>query len=191
MKKQLTQSLRIFAILVLITGVAYPLVVTLFAQLVFFDKANGSLIYQNGKVVGSRLVGQSFTDQSYFWGRPSSGGYNPTLSGGSNLGPTSAKLDSLVRTRRGEFIRANGLESSATVPSEMLCASGSGLDPHISLESALLQLNRVAKARSLETSDRERLLHLIYKLSRPADLAVGKLRYVNVLELNLEINRMR
>lgn len=191
MKKQLTQSLRIFAILVLITGVAYPLVVTLFAQLVFFDKANGSLIYQNGKVVGSRLVGQSFTDQSYFWGRPSPGGYNPTLSGGSNLGPTSAKLDSLVRTRRGEFIRANGLDSSATVPSEMLCASGSGLDPHISLESALLQLNRVAKARSLETADRERLLHLIYKLSRPADLAVGKLRYVNVLELNLEINRMR
>lgn len=191
MKKQLTQSLRIFAILVLITGVAYPLVVTLFAQLVFFDKANGSLIYQNGKVVGSRLVGQSFTDQSYFWGRPSSGDYNPTLSGGSNLGPTSAKLDSLVRTRRGEFIRANGLDSSATVPSEMLCASGSGLDPHISLESALLQLNRVAKARSLETADRERLLHLIYKLSRPADLAVGKLRYVNVLELNLEINRMR
>lgn len=191
MRSQILPAAKAIAILTVITGIAYPLLITGIAQLAFNSNANGSIIYQNGKAVGSKLIGQEFTDAQYFWGRPSAVAYNSALSGASNLGPTSTKLDSTVRARRQSFIRQNEMKSNTPVPTEMLCASGSGLDPHISLESALLQLNRVAKARNFDADKREKVVHLIYQISHTADFATNETRYVNVLELNLKINKLQ
>ncbi|WP_047452025.1 potassium-transporting ATPase subunit KdpC [Alistipes sp. ZOR0009] len=190
MKSQILPAIKAFAILAIITGVAYPLLITGIAQLAFNGNANGSIIYQNGKAVGSKLIGQEFTDAKYFWSRPSAVSYSSSLSGASNLGPTSAKLDSTVNARRQSFASANEVKANTPIPADMLCSSASGLDPHISLESAMLQLNRVAKARGFDAEKREKVVHLIYQKSHTIDFATNEMRYVNVLELNLEINKL-
>src|SRR6266853_3503922 len=147
----LRAALVSLAVLTVVTGVVYPLVVTGIAQVIFPFQANGSLIVKDGKVLGSTLIGQPFDDPKYFWGRPSATspfGYNAAASSGSNLSPTNPDLVKAVQGRV-EALRAADPGNTAPVPVDLVTASGSGLDPHISPAAALYQAPRVAKARKL------------------------------------------
>jgi len=166
----------------------YPLVVWSAAQLMFRDQANGSLIVdKDGTVHGSRLLGQNFTGEKYFHPRPSSAGngYDAANSSGSNLGPTSQKLNDAIKDRIDAYRKENGLKDTDTVPADAVTASGSGLDPHISLRNADLQTPRVAKARSV-TEDKVR--ELIRQHTDQRDLGVLGESGVNVLMLNLALD---
>jgi K+-transporting ATPase ATPase C chain len=165
----------------------YPLIVFGIGQLLFPDKANGSLIVDAGGIHGSRLIGQPFTADKYFHPRPSSAGngYDPTSSGGSNLGPTSQKLRDAIAQNLADYRSQNGLATNAPVPADAVTGSGSGLDPHISLENAQLQAERVAKARSLKP---EQVRTLIQQNTDPADLGILGDPGVNVLRLNLALD---
>jgi K+-transporting ATPase ATPase C chain len=165
----------------------YPLIVFGLGQLLFPDKANGSLIVDAGGVRGSRLIGQPFTADKYFHPRPSSAGngYDPTSSGGSNLGPTSQKLRDAIAQNLTDYRTQNGMATNALVPADAVSGSGSGLDPHISLENAQLQSERVAKARSLKP---EQVRALIQQNTDPADLGILGDPGVNVLRLNLALD---
>lgn len=189
MAKLMRQAVVLLLLLTAITGLAYPFAVTGIAQLVFPHRANGSLVQRDGKPVGSALIGQSFTDPKYFWGRPSATtpqSYNGTASGGSNLGPTNPALRDAVKQRIAA-LRAADPGNQAPVPVELVTASGSGLDPDISPAAALYQSNRVARARGLPPDD---VRALIYRYTQGRQFGVlGELR-VNVLELNLALNRL-
>lgn len=189
MAKLLRQAVVLLLLLTAITGLAYPFAVTGIAQLVFPHRANGSLVQRDGKPVGSALIGQSFTDPKYFWGRPSATtpqSYNGTASGGSNLGPTNPALRDAVKQRIAA-LRAADPGNQAPVPVELVTASGSGLDPDISPAAALYQSNRVARARGLPPDD---VRALVDRYTQGRQFGVlGELR-VNVLELNLALNRL-
>jgi K+-transporting ATPase ATPase C chain len=166
----------------------YPLVVFGLAQALFRDKANGSLIVDAGGVVrGSRLIGQPFTADKYFHPRPSSAGngYDPTSSGGSNLGPTSQKLRDAIAQNITDYRTQNGMTTNAAVPADAVTGSASGLDPHISAENARLQADRVAKARGLNL---EKVRALIQENTDAADLGILGDPGVNVLRLNLALD---
>jgi K+-transporting ATPase ATPase C chain len=167
----------------------YPLIVFGIGQLLFPDKANGSLIVDAGGIRGSRLIGQPFAADKYFHPRPSSAGngYDPTSSGGSNLGPTSQKLRDAIAQNLADYRSQNGLATNAPVPADAVTGSGSGLDPHISIENARLQADRVAKARTLTL---EPVLALIQQNTDPADLGILGDPGVNVLRLNLALDAM-
>jgi K+-transporting ATPase ATPase C chain len=188
--KRLIISLKIFLFFTVVTGVIYPLLITGAAQIIFPEKANGSLIVINNKIVGSKLIGQQFDSKTYFTPRPSAISYNPMPSGGSNYGLTNTRLINIVKVRKKQFIDFNQLDSLAVIPSEMLFASASGLDPHISQKSALLQVDRVAKARNFNTIQKQSLVQSIKNLTEtPQFLILGEER-VNVLYLNLELNKL-
>jgi K+-transporting ATPase ATPase C chain len=166
----------------------YPLVVFGIGQVLFHDKANGSLIVEpNGTVRGSRLLGQQFSADKYFHSRPSAAGngYDSTSSGGSNLGPTSQKLRDSIAQNVSDYRTQNGLATNAPVPADAVTASGSGLDPHISPQNAQLQAPRVAKARGIAL---EKVQALITQHTDPAYLGVLGEPGVNVLELNLALD---
>jgi len=185
-----TSCLIIFAVFAVLTGLAYPLFMTGFAQVAFNNKANGSIVKQDGKSVGSELIGQSFTGPSYFHGRPSAAGtngYDATASGASNLGPTNPKLTELISQRAAQVRKENGLAPDAKVPADLVEASASGLDPDISPASALLQVKRVALARNLPESV---VLELVKSHVQDRQLSVLGEKRVNVLELNLALDRM-
>ena len=183
-------SLKIFLILTIITGVIYPLLITGIAQIGFPEKANGSLIVKDNKILGSNLIGQQFDSVIYFSSRPSAIAYNPLPSGGSNYGLTNAKLKEQVLKRKQDFILFNELDSLTEVPSEMLFASASGLDPHISQRAALLQVNRIAKARNFDSNKKQFLISKIMEITqRPQFFCLGEER-VNVLLLNLELDKI-
>jgi K+-transporting ATPase ATPase C chain len=168
----------------------YPLIVFGIGQALFPDKANGSLIVDAGGVIrGSRLIGQPFAADKYFHPRPSSAGngYDPTSSGGSNLGPTSQKLRDAIAQNLADYRAQNGLATNAPVPADAVTASGSGLDPHISPQNAALQAARVAKARSLTL---EQVRELIQQNTDHASLGVLGDPGVNVLRLNLALDGM-
>lgn len=189
--KTLIISLKIFLFFTILTGIVYPLFVTGIAQIVFPTQANGSLIIKGNKTVGSELIGQQFDTIVYFSSRPSAISYNPLPSGGSNYGLTNAKLKHSVDSLKKQFIVYNQLDSLSVIPSEMLFASASGLDPHISKKAALLQVDRIAKARHLSDVQKEKLLQCVKgHTEAPQFLCLGEER-VNVLLLNLDIDKIK
>lgn len=187
--KTIIISLRLLAAATLLFGFIYPLVGTGAAFLFFPEKARGSLLRDNGRVIGSALIGERFTGDAYFHGRPSATNYRAMPSGASNLGPTSAALAAGVQERRERFAAANRIDAAA-VPCEMLFASGSGLDPHISPRVARLQVDRVAAARGLSREDTALLRGIIRRLTEKPDLGVFGEERINVLRLNLETDRL-
>jgi K+-transporting ATPase ATPase C chain len=188
--KRLLISLKIFLFITVLTGIIYPLLITGVAQVVFPGKANGSLIVIDNKTVGSKLIGQKFDSKTYFISRPSAVSYNPLPSGGSNYGLTNIKLKNLVAERKKQFIDLNQLDSLTAIPSEMLFASASGLDPHISQKAALLQVDRVVKSRNFNTIQKQNLVQIVKNLTEtPQFLVLGEER-VNVLVLNLELDKL-
>src|ERR1700682_6501394 len=180
------QTLRALVVFTVITGIAYPLLVTLVAQLVFRDKANGSLIGQDGKVVGSELIGQPFSDPKYFWSRASATSpmpYNGASSSGSNQGPTNPALKEAVADR----IKALGSDLRP-VPADLVTASASGLDPHISPAAAQYQIPRIAKERKIHE---QKLRELVAKHTEGRPLGIFGEPRVNVLQLNLALDANR
>jgi K+-transporting ATPase ATPase C chain len=188
MLQQLAPALKMTALLTALTGLIYPGVVTGLCQVLFGNQANGSLVVQNGQVIGSLLLGQNFTKPEYFHPRPSAAGndgYDPTASGGSSFGPTNQKLYDRVKASAEQFRKENP-DYSGPIPADALTASGSGLDPHISIANVTAQAARVAKARGASAA---RIEGVIASAIEGRDLGfLGEPR-VNVLKLNLELDR--
>ncbi|MBX7244367.1 MAG: potassium-transporting ATPase subunit KdpC [Candidatus Sumerlaeaceae bacterium] len=172
--------------LTILTGIAYPIAVTAIARLAFPKKSIGSLMKANGKPIGSELIGQPFTSPGYFWSRPSACDYNGTSSSGSNLGPTNDDLTSVVLSRV-EFLRAAGPDKESRVPVDLVTASGSGLDPHISPAAANYQVERIARERGIPAAKIRELI-AIHIQGRTFGL-LGEPR-VNVLQLNLSLDSL-
>jgi len=187
MKNILRPALVLLLVLTFLTGIVYPLLVTGLAQTLFPFQSHGSLIVRDGKAIGSNLIGQSFTDPAHFWGRPSATGpmaYNASASSGSNLGPMNPALTEAVKTRVAA-LRAADPSNLAAVPVDLVTASASGLDPHISLAAAQYQLGRVAKARQQSTLAVQALID--QATQRPLFGLLGE-PVVNVLQLNLALD---
>jgi K+-transporting ATPase ATPase C chain len=187
--KTITTTLKLFAILMIIVGVIYPVAVTVFAQLFFPTEAGGSLLHDpGGNITGSALIGQPFSDPKYFWSRPSATSgypYNPMASGGSNLGPTNKDLLDQI-SNRTDLLKSSGIQ--APVPSDMVMASASGLDPHISVQSAVVQIPRVSKVRNL---DEKMLTKLVLEHVEERQFGFLGEQRINVLELNLALDNMK
>ena len=183
MRRQLFRAIAPLLVFTVLTGIAYPLVVTGVAQVAFADKADGSLIERNGRVVGSSLIGQNFAAPRYFQPRPSAAGdgYDAMSSSASNLGPSNEELLAAVDERRGAYRQAN----ESDPPIDAITASGSGLDPHISPENARLQAPRVARIRGMEL---DAVLELVDEHTEGRSLGFLGEKGVNVLELNLALD---
>jgi len=188
MRSQIRPALLILLIFILFTGIIYPLAITGMAQMIFPFQANGSLVMVDNEVVGSVLIGQAFNAPQYFWPRPSAVGYNPLPSSGSNLGPTSRVLSEQIQQREQELRSLYNLPADASLPADLLFASGSGLDPHISPAAARLQIGRVAQARGLTE---EQLAALVVQFIEPAQFGVLGEPRVNVLLLNLALDALQ
>jgi K+-transporting ATPase ATPase C chain len=196
MRAQLKPAIIILALLTLITGVIYPLTVTVIAQVAFPAQANGSLIMKDGQPIGSRLIGQSFDDPKYFWGRLSATGTYPynafnaealTASSGSNYGPLNPALSEMVQGRI-DALKAADPDNTQPLPVDLVTSSGSGLDPHISPAAAEYQVARVARARGLGEAV---VRQLVAQHTQDRDLGVLGEPRVNVLELNLALDETR
>jgi K+-transporting ATPase ATPase C chain len=183
----LKTAMLLFIAFSLLTGLIYPLFMTGVIQIAMPKQASGSLIVVDGKIVGSELIGQNFTSSSYFHGRPSAVNYAGNGSGASNFGPTNKNLMEQVSQRISEVRTENNLSSNATVPSELVLTSGSGLDPHISMEGAMLQVPRVAVARGIPESE---VKVLVYQHIEPAQFGIMGQERVNVLNLNLALDEL-
>jgi K+-transporting ATPase ATPase C chain len=181
-------SIRIFAVFSLICGIIYPLMVTALGRFLFQEKAAGSLVYFNGGILGSELVGQEFTSAANFHGRPSNSDYEAFPSSASNLGPTSAALEKEVAARRRRLMAEGQL--SGPLPPELLLSSGSGLDPDITPAAALFQVDRIARARGLSPRQREAVLVLIRRLTTGPSMGILGTSRINVLELNRALDRI-
>ena len=190
MRKYLRPALTILGLMTLITGILYPLLITGLAQGIFPRQANGSLIVREGRPAGSELIGQPFSDPRYFWGRLSATSpfpYNAASSTGSNLGPTNPALVEAVKARIAA-LRAADPGNRLPIPADLVTASGSGLDPHISMEAALYQMARVARARGLSETQVQKL---VVQTTAGRQLGVLGQPRVNVLELNLALDALR
>jgi K+-transporting ATPase ATPase C chain len=190
MRSQLRPAIVSIAIFTLLTGVIYPLVITGIAQVIFPRQANGSLIVQNGQVVGSELIGQQFDDPRYFWGRLSATTpypYDARSSAGSNLGPSNPALTEAVKARIAA-LKAADPQNNAPIPVDLVTASGSGLDPNISIAAALYQVSRVAKARGLRE---EVVIALVERYTQGRQFGLLGEPRVSVLELNLALDEIK
>jgi len=188
----LRPALVLFILLTALTGILYPLTVTAAAKALFPAQANGSFITTDGQTLGSELIAQPFDDPRYFWGRPSAAGYNASASSGSNLGPTNPALVEAVQTRIAALHAANPVvepvETHAPIPADLVTASGSGLDPHISVNAAYYQVSRVAKARGL---DETTVKSLVNQFTEPRQFFILGDPRVNVLKLNLALDQLK
>ena len=190
MLQQLLIALKLFLILTVITGIAYPLAMTGMAQTIFPVQANGSIVTVDAAPVGSTLIGQNFSRAEYFHPRPSAAGekgYDGTNSSGSNLGPTSKKLIEIVADNLRQVRAENGLNPLAKIPSDLVLASGSGLDPDITPAAAYLQVERIAGARELSA---EEVRQLVDKNIKGPQYSLFGTTRVNVLELNLTLDKL-
>jgi potassium-transporting ATPase KdpC subunit len=186
MLKELNPGLRMMVVLTILTGFIYPAVVTVLSRALFRDQANGSLIVSNGTVIGSHLIGQNFTRAEYFQPRPSAAGsgYDPMATAGSNLGPTSQKLNDRVKAAVKAFRQANP-DFTGAIPADAVTMSASGLDPHISPRNAEIQASRVAKARGVAS---QQVQALVDQHTEGRSLGFLGEPHVNVLELNLALD---
>lgn len=175
----------------LLLGIIYPLFITGIAQLAFSSKANGSLIEVNGILRGSELIGQKTDTAIYFNPRPSATDYNTLASGGSNLSLTSKKLSELVQMRKADITTKNKLSKETLVPADLLFASASGLDPHISPEAAKIQIQRVSEARGFSEGQKQKLSMLVDKLIESPQFGIFGCNRVNVFMLNLELDKLK
>ncbi len=183
-------SIKAVLIFTIITGIIYPILIFGIGKLAFSGKANGSLIINNGKVVGSELIGQKFSGAKYFQSRPSAIDYQPMPSSGSNLGPTSIVLKQRVDSLRKTYIDFNGLPQNIEVPPDAIFASASGIDPHISIENANFQIDRISKARDFNSQKKNALIELVKKNTEAPQLGfLGESR-INVVKLNLELDKL-
>lgn len=184
MKTQLRPALTVFLFLTLITGLLYPLVVTGIAQVFFPHQANGSLVNVDGKLYGSTLIGQQFDDPKYFWGRLSAAGYNAATSAGSNYGPMNPSLKGIVQARI-DALKAADPTNMLPIPVDLVTASGSGLDPHISIAAAMYQVPRVAGVRGWSE---EEVKSLLEKYTEDRQFGILGEPRVNVLLLNMALD---
>lgn len=190
MWQQLLPGLRIKLFMTLLLGVVYPLAMTGISQVLFPHRSNGSLITQGEKVIGSDLIGQNFTKPEYFQPRPSAAGndgYDATASGGSNFGPTNQKLVDRVKASIEKFRKENP-DYHGPIPADLVTTSASGLDPHLSPDSAMAQVPRVAKARGVSV---EQVNQLVGQLTEGPDLGVLGEPRVNVLRLNIALDQQK
>lgn len=189
-RNQLMTALLMMLLLTIITGVAYPCLITGLSQLLFPNQANGSLIIRDGKVVGSSLIGQSFSEPWYLWGRLSETSlvpYNAASSSGSNLGPSNASLIDEAKTRI-EVLRAADPKNTAPIPIDLVTSSGSGLDPHISPAGAYYQVPRIARARGLSE---EAVRAIIHRNTKGRLFGFIGEPVVNVLKTNLDLDSLK
>jgi K+-transporting ATPase ATPase C chain len=188
--KILMHCFRLFLLLVILTGVIYPLAVTAVAQVVFHSQAEGSLESVNGKVIGSALLSQKSESPKYFWPRPSAGDYATVASSASNLGPSSDALKKAISDRAAKFRSANNLPADSSLPDDMITTSASGLDPHISPAAAHIQIDRIVAARGWSADQKLRLAALVDQYIEGPQLGfLGEPR-VNVLLLNLALDKL-
>jgi K+-transporting ATPase ATPase C chain len=174
----------------ILTGIVYPILIYGIAKIGFPNKSGGSFIKANGKIIGSELIAQKFDSSIYFHPRPSAIDYQPMPSGASNLGPTSKKLKSISDSLKQIYIIENMLPENVNVPSDAIFSSGSGIDPHISPENAILQVNRIVIERKFDLNKKIQLLNLIYKYTENPQFGfLGEPR-INVLVLNLELDKL-
>ena len=184
------KTFKLFLTFTILTGVIYPLLITGIANLFFKEKSRGSLVYLNGNIVGSSLIGQDFKSEKYFHSRPSTGTYNANPSSASNQGMTNKDLQSKIRERKEKLKELNIAENN-DYPYDLLFASGSGLDPHISPQSAKLQIERIAKARSFSLEERLRLEKLVEEKIEHRDYRILGEERVNVLLLTILTNYLQ
>lgn len=191
LKTTLRPALGLFLVLSLVTGLAYPMLVTLSARLLFPDQAAGSLIVRDGQLVGSRLIGQTFDQLGFFWGRPSATGpapYNGQASSGSNLGPTNPALAQAVKERAAALRSAHPERADKAIPGDLLTASASGLDPHISPAAAHWQIERVARERQLSVAT---VTDLVSANTEGRLWGIFGEPVINVLALNLALDKVK
>jgi K+-transporting ATPase ATPase C chain len=186
--KSIFAAIRLFVVLSILTGVVYPLMITGIGKIFFHSQSEGSVISLNGKIIGSSLLAQKFISDRYFWQRPSAGDYATVPSGSSNLGPTSADLQKAVQDRENQLRTSLHLKSDDRIPEDLIFASASGLDPHISPGGALIQVERIAEARKIGA---DRVKALVEKMIEPPQFGIFGNPRVNVLLLNLALDQLK
>jgi K+-transporting ATPase ATPase C chain len=189
-QKQLKSAFLVFLLLTVVTGIIYPFVITAVAQVFFHHQANGSIILKDGKPIGSSLIGQSFEDPNYFWGRLSAtspAAYNATASSGSNFGPLNMVLRQNVEARV-KLLQNADLENKNLVPIDLVTASASGLDPHISIAAAMYQVPRVSRLRGIP---REKVAEIVRQNTQERFMGIIGEPVVNVLQLNMALDKCK
>ncbi|MGD1006544.1 MAG: potassium-transporting ATPase subunit KdpC [Ignavibacteriaceae bacterium] len=189
-KEAIKNSVKILLFFTVITGIIYPVIIFGIGRMFFDDKANGSLVKESDRIVGSELLGQKFISRKYFWSRPSAIDYNPMPSGGSNLSLTSKVLVQQYKDNKAAFMKENLLKDTVAVPSEMLFSSASGVDPDISREAAYLQVKRISEARKFNSGQKQKLFNLIDSQTKSRQFGFLGEEVVNVLVLNIKLDEM-
>lgn len=184
---EIKNAIVVFAIFTLLLGIVYPLVITGISQLAFPEQANGNLIKENGVVIGSQLIGQNFSSPQYFHGRPSAVDYDSSSSSGSNLGPDNRKLIDIVAQNMATVRSENNLSSNANVPADLVETSASGLEGYIYVDSALIQVPRIAQARNISESE---VTNIIKANEEFQSFGIGK-PIVNILKLNIALDKIK
>ncbi|MCX6165419.1 MAG: potassium-transporting ATPase subunit KdpC [Ignavibacteriae bacterium] len=188
--KIIITSIKFLLLTTLLTGILYPLFIFGIAKIIFPGNASGSFIELKGNIIGSELIAQKFDSSIYFQSRPSTIDYQPIPSGASNLGPTSRKLKDISDSLKKAYVKKNYLPENANIPPDAIFSSGSGIDPHISPENAMLQMDRIAVERKFDANKKKELKNLIHKLTENPQFGfLGEPR-LNVLVLNLELDKL-